>query len=845
MQQKRILLFVALMLLLFGAWLGLQWWLFPPKPPGPSEANARESLGLALGLHPSTGSWDAGVGKAPPKEEPEKPTDFGFWDFKRMRQWAIAREPEPKPGTRITLGDDNPESPYHLQVVLDSRGAAVRKVLLNKFKATNEETGKPEPGKLLELVPDHNPNAPAFNNVLYHFVGQAAREDLALARPVDTLGKVNWKVSEDKDPAADHESVRFTTEIDGVEITKIFTLHKKEYHLGLEVQLRKVSKDDHVFFRYQLVGSQGLPIEGRWYTSIFRNALIGTVDDSGYYYRHLQDLRQIGVWGGGNGIERTAGDSIRYAGIADQYFASVIVVDKDNPTGQKFLTRARPTLEKALVKGKIVSITDDKVVIARTEHVSETFYFTNPLQHVQAEAAKDHPVALRVYTDPEFRPDDKGEPRSLIAEIETDPARFHPVWEDDITVRVATEPIELKEEPVVHKYLLYNGPVKPLLLSYVPENMGVAPALIDRYEERGLNTMTDFQSPGMMGTIASTIRWTWLVIHCTNVMHWVLNRIHWLIPSYGLSIICLTVLVRGMMFPISRKGAMTSLRMQELAPELKKLQEKHKDDPQAKGLAQMELYRKHGVSPFGTCWFMFLQMPIFMGLYYALQESITFRLAPFQPVGLLGLSWIQNLAAPDMLVEWGQSIPWLSSPDAYGGFLYLGPYLNVLPIIAVALMIMQQKMMTPPPTDEQQEMQQKMMKYMMVFMGLMFYKVAAGLCIYFIASSLWGFAERKLLPKKKPTTPTEDGAPPATSATLLSRVMGGAPPAPGTTAVTADAPSKGKGRRRGKDRSGVQREEPDEGGSTLQRMRRWLRRKRDGLSEWWAEVLKQAAKKER
>ena len=65
-------------------------------------------------------------------------------------------------------------------------------------------------------------------------------------------------------------------------------------------------------------------------------------------------------------------------------------------------------------------------------------------------------------------------------------------------------------------------------------------------------------------------------------------------------------------------------------------------------------------------------------------------------------------------------------------------------------MIVQQKMMTPPPADEQQAMQQKMMKYMMVFFGLMFYKVAAGLCLYFIASSVWGFCERKLLPKKKP-----------------------------------------------------------------------------------------------
>ena len=59
-------------------------------------------------------------------------------------------------------------------------------------------------------------------------------------------------------------------------------------------------------------------------------------------------------------------------------------------------------------------------------------------------------------------------------------------------------------------------------------------------------------------------------------------------------------------------------------------------------------------------------------------------------------------------------------------------------------------MAMPEPTNEQAVMQQKMMKYMTVFMGLMFYKVASGLCLYFIASSLWGIAERKLLPKPKP-----------------------------------------------------------------------------------------------
>src|SRR5205823_4031766 len=119
------------------------------------------------------------------------------------------------------------------------------------------------------------------------------------------------------------------------------------------------------------------------------------------------------------------------------------------------------------------------------------------------------------------------------------------------------------------------------------------------------------------------------------------------------------------------------------------------------------------------------------------------------------------------LVWWTQSIPYISTPWNHslngGGFLsilYLGPYFNLLPVVAITFMYVQQRMMTPPATDEQGEMQQKMSKYMMIFMGLVFFKVAAGLCLYFIASSLWGFAERKFLRKQPaPGTPAPSPAP--------------------------------------------------------------------------------------
>ena len=103
-------------------------------------------------------------------------------------------------------------------------------------------------------------------------------------------------------------------------------------------------------------------------------------------------------------------------------------------------------------------------------------------------------------------------------------------------------------------------------------------------------------------------------------------------------------------------------------------------------------------------------------------------------------------------------------------------------------MLVQQKWTMPPPTDEQQEQQQKMMKYMMVFMGLMFYKVASGLCIYFIASSVWGFCERQLLPKKKPGAVPEP--PPDEQAAGLVCAAAQRQAGPTATAVTTGLADK-------------------------------------------------------
>lgn len=211
--------------------------------------------------------------------------------------------------------------------------------------------------------------------------------------------------------------------------------------------------------------------------------------------------------------------------------------------------------------------------------------------------------------------------------------------------------------------------------------------------------------------------------------------------SYGLAIIMLTVLVRVLMIPISRKVALNAQMMQLLAPEMKKIADKYKDDMEKRAIAQRELFRRHRYNPFGGCLLMFLQLPIFIGLYRGLSVDIALRDQPLIP----GMRWCSNLAAPDQLYYWKDWMPSFLA-DETG---WMGPWFNLLPLATIALFLIQQKMFTPPPTDEQQALAQKMMSYMMIFLGVMFFKVPAGLCIYFITSSIWGILERQLLPKPK------------------------------------------------------------------------------------------------
>lgn len=292
----------------------------------------------------------------------------------------------------------------------------------------------------------------------------------------------------------------------------------------------------------------------------------------------------------------------------------------------------------------------------------------------------------------------------------------------NVSSQFYTKPFELAAgESISHSYTVFSGPKRPDLL--------------EKYQFAELPTysLRDFVYYGWFGAVA-------------KAMIGLLHVFYGWVGNYGVAIVMLTILVRGCMFPISRNQAKSMAKMQVLKPEMDRLKEKYKGDQQKQAAAMQDLYRKHGVNPLAGCLPMLIQLPIFLGLYRGLAVDIELRQAPLFSESI---QWCSNLAAPDMLYDWSWFMP--GFVNRAEGFFGLGPYLNILPLITVGLFLLQQKLVMPEPTNEQAALQQKIMKYMMVFMGLMFYKVPSGLCLYFIASSLWGIAEKKMIPP--PTAP--------------------------------------------------------------------------------------------
>jgi len=204
---------------------------------------------------------------------------------------------------------------------------------------------------------------------------------------------------------------------------------------------------------------------------------------------------------------------------------------------------------------------------------------------------------------------------------------------------------------------------------------------------------------------------------------WLLRALYSIIPNYGVAIIVLTVMVRLVTMPLTNRQMRSMERMRELQPKLKELQAKHADDRQKQSEEMMKLYKNEGVNPLGGCFPMLLQLPVFIGLFYALRSSIELRQAPFA-------GWIDDLSAPETLF----TIPGVDLP------------VRVLPLVMGVSMVAQQKL--TPQTSMDPAQARMMMTVMPIMMTVLFYQFPSGLVLYWFVSNLLAIGHQLLIGRR-------------------------------------------------------------------------------------------------
>lgn len=198
---------------------------------------------------------------------------------------------------------------------------------------------------------------------------------------------------------------------------------------------------------------------------------------------------------------------------------------------------------------------------------------------------------------------------------------------------------------------------------------------------------------------------------------WLMKAGNRVTGNYGIDIILLTILIKVLFYPLTKKSMASMKKMQDLQPILVKLKEKYKDDPQRLNQETMNLYKTYKINPLSGCLPMLLQIPVFIALYKGLLVTIELRHAPF-------FLWIDDLSAPEHLwdiVVAGYTIP-----------------IRLLPLLMGISMFVQQKM-TPSAGDPNQ---QKIMLLMPVIFTFMFWGFPTGLVVYWLANNVLSIGQQ-------------------------------------------------------------------------------------------------------
>lgn len=194
-------------------------------------------------------------------------------------------------------------------------------------------------------------------------------------------------------------------------------------------------------------------------------------------------------------------------------------------------------------------------------------------------------------------------------------------------------------------------------------------------------------------------------------LFWIMEKMYNITGNWGWAIVLLTIIVKAALFPLTNASYKSMAKMRAVAPKMEALKKQYGDDRMGMQQAMMQLYRTEKINPLGGCLPMLLQIPVFIGLYWAIFNSVELRQAPW-------LGWITDLSRTD---------PWF-----------------ILPILMAATMWFQTTL-NPPPTDP---MQAKMMKIMPLMFSVMFFFFPAGLVLYYVVNNLLSIAQQWYVNKK-------------------------------------------------------------------------------------------------
>jgi len=226
-----------------------------------------------------------------------------------------------------------------------------------------------------------------------------------------------------------------------------------------------------------------------------------------------------------------------------------------------------------------------------------------------------------------------------------------------------------------------------------------------------------------------------------------MSGLHSLGLSYALAIVAITVILKLLFWPLTQASTRSMKRMQALAPQMKAMQEKYKDEPEKLQKKMWEFYREHKVNPMSGCLPMLVQVPVFIGFFTMVRSAIELRGAAFL--------WAMDLSKPDtvFIIPGLGFIPFIATSG-------VGLPINPLSLIMGLTMLFQARM--APPAPGMDPTAQKMMRYMPLFFLVILYNYSAGLTLYWTVQNLLTIVQTKLTKAKE--EPAKQAAQPANPA---------------------------------------------------------------------------------